>query len=126
MKLIQLIKHATCMVALISFMVGCGGETTEELTGEPDDTPPPPGEGPGEAKKARKAAQKATNGTIDFHSHNRSDPERFFLYPTLTPTSEKLVLINGKEVILHGKTQHRQTGAIYPARAGLHTVVTRP
>ena len=46
MKLIQLIKHATCMVALISFMVGCGGETTEELTGEPDDTPPPPGEGP--------------------------------------------------------------------------------
>jgi hypothetical protein len=49
MKLIQLIKHATCMATCMAalFMVGCGGETTEELTGEPDDTPPPPGEGPG-------------------------------------------------------------------------------
>ena len=48
MKLIQLIKHATCMAALSAlFMVGCGGETTEELTGEPSDTPPTPGEGPG-------------------------------------------------------------------------------
>ena len=48
MKLIQLIKHATCMAALSAlFTVGCGGETTEELTGEPSDTPPTPGEGPG-------------------------------------------------------------------------------
>ncbi|MFM1557056.1 MAG: hypothetical protein ACKJR1_11255 [Limisphaerales bacterium] len=47
MKLIQLIKHATCMAALSAFMVGCGGETEEELTGEPDDAPPTPGEGPG-------------------------------------------------------------------------------
>jgi hypothetical protein len=47
MKLIQLIKHATYMVALSAFMVGCGGEIEEELTGEPDDEPPTPGEGPG-------------------------------------------------------------------------------
>lgn len=46
MKLIQLIKHATCMAALSAFMVGCGGEAEEELTGEPDDKPPTPGGGP--------------------------------------------------------------------------------
>jgi hypothetical protein len=46
MKLIQLIKHATCMAALSAFMVGCGGETEDELTGEPTDEPPTPGAGP--------------------------------------------------------------------------------
>tara|TARA_B110000438_G_C15287319_1_gene425323 strand:+ start:254 stop:424 length:171 start_codon:yes stop_codon:yes gene_type:complete len=46
MKLIQLIKHTTYLAALSAFMMGCGGETEEELTGEPTDEPPPPGEGP--------------------------------------------------------------------------------
>ena len=45
MKLIQLIKHATCMAALSAFMVGCGGadDVPDPMENE---EPPTPGEGP--------------------------------------------------------------------------------
>jgi len=34
------------MATLSAFMVGCGGDTEDELTGEPTDKPPTPGAGP--------------------------------------------------------------------------------
>lgn len=45
MKLIQLIKYATCMAALSAFMVGCGGadDSSDPMENE---EPPTPGEGP--------------------------------------------------------------------------------
>ena len=45
MKLIQFLKHATCMVALSAFMVGCGGadDVPDPMENEPT---PTPGEGP--------------------------------------------------------------------------------
>ena len=45
MKLIQLIKHATCMTALSAFMVGCG-EADDSSDPMENEEPPTPGEGP--------------------------------------------------------------------------------
>jgi hypothetical protein len=45
MKLIQLIKHATCMTALSAFMVGCG-EADDVPDPMENEEPPTPGEGP--------------------------------------------------------------------------------
>ena len=45
MKLIQLIKHATCMAALSAFMVGCG-EADDSSDPMENEEPPTPGAGP--------------------------------------------------------------------------------
>ena len=50
MKLIQLIKHATCIAALSAFIVGCGGESNTDPN-DPNDpvnqpAPDPENDGP--------------------------------------------------------------------------------
>ena len=74
-------------------------------------------------KVAAKAARKAISLTTRFKNHiTARKTGRFFCAQHFAT----LVLINGKEVILHRKAQHRQAGGIHPTRTALHSVLARP
>ena len=57
MKLIQPIKHATCMAVLSAFIVGCGGANDSPDPME-NVAPPTPGEGPGLSIKQYRQEQE--------------------------------------------------------------------